>query len=217
MTNSRHLAVESILAHFQVWDTLVRVRNLIRIYDVSLPKGKKGRKPTGSTDVLRAAVVLLHSGLEEFLRALIRADWPHGAEDILNQVPLVGDGRRGRPEKFFLGKLHKHRGKTVDDLITESVREYLETTNFNNVGEIKSTLTSLGVELSCGDPYYASISQLTERRHQIVHRGDVNAQRGRGHHSTSSISVSTVRAWADAVDGFASAVGKNYTKKKTNA
>jgi hypothetical protein len=217
MTKSRPPHFEVIIANFQFWDTLDRVLNLVQIYDVSIPKGKRGRKPAGSADVLRAAVVLLHSGLEEFLRALIKAGWPYSTENILNQASLAVDDCGGQPAKLSRGKSRKHRGRSVDELITESVNQYLETSDFNHLKEIKVKLTLLGVDLSCGDSYYAAIAQLTERRHQIVHRGDVNEQQGSGHHPTRSISASTVRTWADAVCGFVSAVGKNYTKTRTDA
>ncbi|MCX8497511.1 MAG: hypothetical protein ORN51_15125 [Akkermansiaceae bacterium] len=216
MTKSRPPHFDVIIANIQFWDTLDRVLNLVQIYDVSLPKGKRGRKPAGSADILRAAVVLLHSGLEEFLRALITASGPNKTENILNQAPLAVDARGGRPAEVSHGNLQKHRGRSVDVLITEAVHQYCETSDFDHLKEMKVKLTTLGVDLSCGDSYYAAIAQLTERRHQIVHRGDVNELQGSGHYSTRSISASTVRTWADAVCGYVSAVGKNYTKTRTN-
>ena len=56
---------------------------------------------------------------------------PIANEDAPNDVPLVGGS--GRSEKFQLGKLARHRGKKIDDVIRESVAAYMERYTFNNV------------------------------------------------------------------------------------
>jgi hypothetical protein len=207
---SRNRQVEAVIAQFQIWGTIDRVRNLVAIYEVTLSTSRRGRKPIGSTDVLRAAVVLLHAGMEEFLRELIRFDWPHSTEEVLNQVPLRGQGWRTRPEKFFLGRLTAFRNETVESVINNSIREYLETTNFNNSTEIAATLKSLGIDPACAVKLYPAIDDLTARRHRIVHKGDKNSSQGKGQHSTSSLSVSKVNKWADSVNEFARLVTQQY-------
>ena len=44
---------------------------------------------------------------------------PFSDESAIDHVPLLGIGER--PKKFFLGKLVRHRGKTVDDVIQQSI------------------------------------------------------------------------------------------------
>ena len=104
--------------------TLARVDSLTTLYDGQTPNGQ-GRRPVGSGDLLRAATVMLHATLEEFLRQLIRWYWPsRGSEEALDKVALLGLTPQGRPKAFLLGKLAAHRGKTVDAVLAESVDAY---------------------------------------------------------------------------------------------
>lgn len=103
---------------------LERVRNLVTLYTDKLGGIGSGRKPVHSTDVLRSAVVFLHGTLEDFLRDLARLRLPHASEHTLNEIPLVG--AKGRVEKFYLGRLARHREESVYDVIERSVSEYLD-------------------------------------------------------------------------------------------
>src|SRR5437016_7437376 len=60
------------------------------------------RTREASQDILRAAVVLTHAYLEDFLRTIARAILPSGDENCLSSIPLAG--LPGRPDKFALGK-----------------------------------------------------------------------------------------------------------------
>ena len=51
---------------------LHRVRIMVEAYESGAGKGK-GRRSVGQTDLLRAAVVLLHATLEDLLRSV--CDW----------------------------------------------------------------------------------------------------------------------------------------------
>jgi hypothetical protein len=61
----------------------------------------------------------------------------------LNQIALAGKG--GRVERFALGKLAAHRGKTVDVLIKESVNSHLERSNYNDTRDIVAVLELAGI------------------------------------------------------------------------
>lgn len=121
-------------------------------------------------DILRAAVVLLHAHLEDHLRSVASALLLTGDENCLNAIPLAGVS--GRPEKFLLGRLVQHKGKLVDDLLRESVSEYLERRTFSDTDEIAQTLEALGVDISKVSSTFPEIQRMMERRHQIVHRAD---------------------------------------------
>ena len=184
---------------------LGRVNNLARIYASKLTPVAQGRKPLGSTDILRAAVVFLHATVEEFLRGLLEWRLPEQSEAVLNLVPLVGSGSE-RAEKFLLGRLAAHRDKTVEALIRESVSGSLMRSNFNSVAEVVSTLASVGLDKTPCEPFFAELTALMERRHQIVHRADRNPQHGQGHHQVSSIGRHHVQEWAGACQKFFDAV-----------
>ena len=130
----------------------------------------KKKREQVAQDILRASVVLTHAYLEDFLRTLAAALLPLAEENRLNGIPLAGIG--GRPEKFFLGKLAKHKGKTVDEVIRNSVSEYLERSTFNSTEEIAQLLQTQGIEVAEHDKEFPAIQEMMQRRHQIVHRAD---------------------------------------------
>jgi RiboL-PSP-HEPN len=121
-------------------------------------------------EMIRAAVVLTHAYLEDYLRTVAEALLPESDEETLNAIPLVG--LSGRAEKFTLGKLVRHKGKQVDEVLRESVREHLSRTTFNNKGDIVKLLEALGFELSRNTEKLEIIQEMIQRRHQIVHRAD---------------------------------------------
>jgi hypothetical protein len=63
-----------------------------------------------------------------------------------------------------------HRGKSVDEVIHESVSEYLEHSNFNSTTEIASLLETLGLDISGQRDYFPQLDAMIQRRHLIVHR-----------------------------------------------
>lgn len=178
---------------------LRRVENLIKTY-VSTRGPGRGRRDVSRNDILRAAVVFLHATLEDLVRSLEQWKLPAANDTILNAVPLAGS--EGRPEKFLLGRLAGHRGKTVDELINESVREYLAQSNYGNVEEVARTLTRIGLDVAKVKPHFPRLSEMMARRHNIVHRADENPASGSGQHRAKAISPTGIQPWIDAVRGF---------------
>lgn len=191
---------QALKAHLN--ERLARVNN---IYEAKLAGDKQGRRPVGSTDMLRSAVVFLHATVEEFLRGILEWCLPHQVEQTLNSIPLVGTAP-GRPEKFLLGKLAAHRRKTNDALIGESVTSHLTRSNFNSVAEVCAALASVGLDTVPCQPQFAQLTALMEHGHQIVQRADCNPNFGPGHQSATSLGWHTVREWAKAAKAFFDAV-----------
>jgi hypothetical protein len=139
-----------------------------------------------SSEILRAVVVLNHAYLEDFMRTLALAFLPTANETALDRVPFVGLVQTDRAEKFFLGKLARHRGKTVNDVIRESVSGHMDRSTFNSVTEIMSFLESIGLklpdekdkspksvpELPVTRETLGMLDVMMQRRHHIVHRAD---------------------------------------------
>jgi len=148
-------------------------------------------EPETADEILRSVIVLTHAYLEDLLRTVATVLLPLANERMLNDVPLAGLNRT-RAEKFFLGDLAQHKGKTVDEVIHASVSGYLEHRSFNNTTEIISFLESLGVSLPEADKEWiadkilnwpqgrspgrketlARVDEMIRRRHHIVHRAD---------------------------------------------
>ena len=182
---------------------LERVRNLVEIYATHLAGEGSGRRGHTKTDVLRAAVVLLHATLEDLLRSLAYWKLPQASPDVLGKIPL---STAAPAIKFSLAELSAHRGKSVDDVIVLSVNGYLERSNYNNITEISSFLGSIGVTVTNVNGRFVQLDELMKRRHQIVHRADRDETGGQGNHTVRSIGQIAVRNWTDDVESFGNAV-----------
>lgn len=182
-------------------DNIGRVRNMVKIYDDHLKGSGSGRRGHLQTDVLRAATVFLHASLEDLLRSLSYWKLPLADRETIDKVPIVGSNGSS-PKKFLLGELVEHRNKKIDELIKESVDEYLERSNYNNTGEIAALMPAIGVQVKNISAEFKILEELMARRHQIVHRADIDESGGAGNHKVKSIGVTQVHKWIESVESF---------------
>jgi len=175
--------------------------NLRRVEDLVNFAQDNRLPPLIKDDILRAAVVLLHATLEDFLRYIGGRYIPSGGEDVLDKIPVVG--LPDRSERLTLGKLAKHRDKTVDQLIIESVEARLDKRSFSSTNEVTSLLASIGVPNSEVETYYSSLSELIARRHGIVHKGDLIASDNeQSERNAQPIDAAKVIEWYNTVYDF---------------
>lgn len=187
-------------------ENLGRVENLVKIYE-GLKTPGQGRKNTHDTDILRAAVVLLHASMEDFLRSLARWKLPASSNaQVLEQFPFPGSKPGQRAEKVNLGFFANHRGKTVDEIIRTAVEEHLDRSSYNNIQEIRRLLESIGVTVANVNQEFPTLEQTMTRRHMVVHQADRDDAGDQGSQRLKVISVPQVRPWIEAVRKFASAV-----------
>jgi len=179
-------------------DNLDRVQRMVETYESSVGKGK-GRRPVEQTDLLRAAVILLHATMEDLLRSLCEWKMPSANPEAFSEVPLVGT--RGKT-RFGLQELAGFRGQTVDEVITRSVSEFLEKSSFNHPGDIKDALEKVGLESRMVNNYAADLAAMMSRRHLIAHRVDRNPSKGPGHLAVTSLSSGEVSYWIATVTRF---------------
>lgn len=197
---------QPILLEQRYEDNISRVRNLLSLYRDQLAGFGQGRRPVHSTDVLRAATVFLHATLESFLRDLARWKLPGAAEEVLDDIPLIGLNTKGRAEKFFLGKLVTHKDKSVEDLLKVSITKYLDTTSYNDTSDIAKLLVSISIKVEDVNSRFGDITEMIKRRHHIVHQADRNEQPGRGQHKARGINTSNIDRWIEAVNEFVQSV-----------
>lgn len=153
-------------------------------------------------------MVLLHATLEDVNRGLLEWKLPGAAPEGFAELVLAGLDKHGKPltgEKFTVAQLVRHRGKTIDQLLAETVHANLARSNYNNPGEIDDALSRVGLSKTLVDPTRARIYAMMTRRHWIVHRADryqasALGGRGRGNYSTRTIDKPTVEDWLDAVE-----------------
>jgi hypothetical protein len=174
---------------------IARVSTLTDLYD-SLPRAVKARSSDGGVDVLRAAVVLLHASLEDLLRQVARFHIPDGSEDAMAKIPLAGCAPR---EKFTIGDLARFRGKTIHEVLQESVwQHYASSVTFNSVAQIEEVIERCDLKQERVRRFNPALGEMIARRHHIVHRADVIDRS----HGPQSLSVGKVQRWASATRRF---------------
>lgn len=179
----------------------IRVERLVKLYQREA-EGKRGRRDSSTIDVLRSAVVFIHATLEDGMRTIIRHEFPRHRREMLDKIPLVGIAQSGNPEKFFLGRLAEHSGKTIDSVIEESLAAYLERTSFTSSNDLVYWLSVLGVEPNTTQHLLPKIEAMMKRRHHIVHRGDKSDSVGPGTQYARSLSAKVVQDWNTTVNVF---------------
>jgi hypothetical protein len=123
---------------------LGRVRELVDLSEAM--NRSRARKPKPSSDLLRAAVVLLHATLEDLLRSLAEWKLPTALATSVERIPLGGTDRG--QERFTRVDLAGYRGRSVDSVIAQSIAGYLERSSYNHPGDIGELLGKISVDLS---------------------------------------------------------------------
>lgn len=176
-----------------------RVRNLAGLYQAE----GQGRRGVRDTDVLRAAVVLLHAGMEDYLRSLLIWKVDGFGPDVLKDYRLqLGDEWK---EKVALPDLHALRGKSVDEVIADSVRAQIRKyQTFSDIGAVRKALDRCGIERDrVQEQDFDHLRIMIERRHQIVHHADRDDDaQGRGNHRTRSIGRGHMNNYLVAVEAL---------------
>lgn len=188
-------------------ENLGRVENLISLYGPATA----GRRRVQDTDVLRGALVLLHAGMEDYLRSLMVWKVDTYSEEVLNAYGFP-NGTKRPPTKITLGELSAFRGKSVDELISTAVKGHLEEyQSFNDLGEVKKALKQCGIPAGTVDGKdFGRLPEMISRRHNIVHKADRNdVDGGQGNHRTKSLGKTTIEGYVDAVKALRDFVSEN--------
>ncbi len=192
-------------AHLERFDrNIQRVDNLCEIFEIV--KATPNRPTVKEADILRSAVVFLHSAMEDYLRGVLTEYLPeHDSKKLENIGLYQTDSRAG---KFSLGVLSNYRDLQVSDLIYKSVEQQMSFTSFNDTSDIIAWLNRIG--LSAFDPSVdlAQLNITIKRRHKIVHEMDANQNSGKGNHCAASINHSTVKAWENNVIALVNLIEK---------
>jgi len=154
-------------------------------------------------DVIRATIVFLHSALETALREIVRLNLMDRVD--LSYIPLYGQSSfRNRKEKFSLEELAKYRGKSVDEVISNSIDEYLNTLSFNHSRDITDTFARLDLQQSSLQKYYPELDEMISRRHQIVHEADL--KRNLKSTELEPVKMEKIQVWVDTTADFCTEV-----------
>lgn len=188
---------------------LDRVKSLHSLYIKLKEEDLKDSKDYKLTDILRAEIVLMHSSFEEYFRSVLIEWLPIKASDeTLKEFPIsLKAGKKA--EKLFLNDLAHYRGKTIDEIIQESVSETMQLKSFNNEGEIRSWCSRIGISLEKFNGM-REIDAAVHRRHKIVHEADTN--RNSNSQRLQSISPGNVAPWIKAYESLVDFIDKTITE-----
>ena len=187
---------------------MLRIKYLLALYESDIQLSSDDGV-VYKTDILRASIVLAHASLEGFLRSIIIQLADHASPKWMKDIPIVG---RNKTSNLKLGVLGQHRGKTVNDLIEESIDEYIMggKLNFSHRGKLKEFLDEFGIDKKPVLKFLPKIDKMIQRRHSIAHNADIRKdQKG-----LKPINTQTVNVWLEATIQFMSHVLALATIKK---
>lgn len=174
-----------------------RLNNLIKLYE-DITVSTSGRKVI-ELDLLRATVVFTHSTMEDLLRSIMEYRMPSQPKEVLNGLSLAGTSESGRSTKFALGELVGFKGKTVDEVLLESIKEHLSFQSFNNTTDIAGALRKIGLEVDEEiEKLFPTLDDMIKRRHKIVHNADRKLEVSDVKYN--SITLLKVKKWKGSVD-----------------
>lgn len=193
--------------------------NLRRVHDmiVTYRELASARGEDAPTDVLRAAVMLLHATMEDVLRTLEQRALHRASATTLKRF---GIAYANQPEKLALHELAgEYVGESVEDVIRQATRTYLARRTYNNCGEIAGTLHRISLPAKALlDPFARELEGMMRRRHNIVHRADLD-ERASGESmapSTTPLLLTEVAGWVDTVDRFGNTVLAHSKRSATS-
>lgn len=169
-----------------------RVESLCKIYEqIKKSDISDNAKDYKSTDLLRAAVVMLHSSFEEYYRCTItKWLWTRGSKDVLKSIPLPKDAGKNSA-KYTLSELLEYKDVKISELFEDAIQEYMSRVSFNSYGEICAWGNKIGLDFD-GFADATVIDKCVHRRHKIVHESDMSPKK-----QLSAISVLNVTQWKD--------------------
>lgn len=189
---------------------LSRVKNLMLIYAAN--KNTPKRPTIKESDILRAAVVFLHSAFEDYYRATITNLLVKSSNnEALKEISLLGSKHK-RAGNFTLLDLCPHRSMTVDDFIGSSIKQHMKKVSFNDYTDIAYWAKVVGIDLSTISEQSIIIA-MVKRRHQIVHELDSNKNLGRGNHRSCPIGLQVVESWYEATENLVKVIDAEYERQ----
>jgi uncharacterized protein YegP (UPF0339 family) len=160
------------------------------------------KPPSLSSDALRAAVVFLHSSLEEVVRHLYIKKMPNASKESLDKIPFLAHEASHRPKSIQLGDLIPYRGQFVENIIADSIEKYVDNLNVNNSTQLVECLKVVNIDPGPFRSHLKKLDELMRRRHQVVHQMDRASELDPLSEPINKISYLAVETWMLTVKQF---------------
>lgn len=185
-------------------ENMKRVESLISLY-TTIKKEEEisdKNKEYKFTDMLRAAVVFMHSSFETYYRSVIVEELKKNRnETALRDFPFVVAEGKEVP-KITIADLAKFKEKKVSEVLDESIDEKLGRKSFNKYSDIFEWSKRIGIDLSKYKEQ-GDLEKSIQRRHKIVHEADNTVHEADNGESEekkrlSPINPGTIKLWKEA-------------------
>ena len=196
-------------------ENMVRVSNLIAAAQKLATQNVNDAE--SADDVLRAAVMFLHSSMEEIIRNLYLYKLPSVGQEALNKIPFVTQEGAHRSKGILLGDLYRYQGFFVDNVIRESINNYVNTLNINNAEQLAECLKLAEIQVEPLRQFFSQLNSLMKRRHQIVHQMDRANELDPLSGPINQIDATLVSDWKQALEGFADTLFKSVPNLRGDA
>lgn len=178
-------------------ENIRRVRNILDLHQKAEAVDIGTNEERG--ELLRAAVVFLHSSIEEMVRNLFIERLPNLDRDFINELSFSEYGQTNRVKGVLLGDLaHHYRGRFVDNVVLDALNAHLDRLNINNADQLVAVLRKVGIDTSNLTPYLNDLGQIMRRRHQIVHQMDREDALDPDLRPITAIGIKDVERWLQA-------------------
>lgn len=166
-----------------------RIESLMNLYTfIKDEELKENTKEYRFTDMLRCAVVFMHSAFEDYYRQVLiermTKDYNCAA---MHYITLPNS----REKKFQVKDLIEYKDKKVSEILDDAVKGKMQRTSFNNYEDIASWGKKVGLDFEDYSEQ-SDLNKAIERRHKIVHESDRREER------LTSIDPGMVKPWANA-------------------
>src|SRR5690606_34245003 len=94
------------------------------------------------------------------------------------------------------------QGEIVDNILRESISQYVNTLNINNSTQLAKCLSFAGVDPKPAKHLFNPLDSLMKRRHQIVHQMDRSNNLDPMKSPTNGIEESIIRDWKESLEEF---------------
>jgi hypothetical protein len=174
---------------------IASVLELIKIYRERT--NKQGAKSESNVDILRAAVVFIHSSFESYYRQAVAI----GVISRLKSNDMADMDKL----KFNVSakELYKASAVGLPAALDGAVDAELETQSFGSYKRIREYAAHAGFDLK-GFPQEKSdvLNAMIQRRHAIVHDADRVKERDKWQKAKEKLSDTDVQGWLAATDDF---------------
>jgi hypothetical protein len=140
-----------VLNHNANIDRITRIMKFSGAVGKAVSSSSQAERQLYMLDILRLIVVMLHANMDDTLREIVRLSYARNNPDHLSEIPI---GNTKSP-RVTLADLVKYRGRTIDDLIQESVDDYLNIVSFNNVEITAKILSRAGININGLKRYFS--------------------------------------------------------------